>query len=212
MQSPASTHWTEFHTRLARYSTRRHRERLAKDSIIMGSGSGSSSRSSRSNKHGSVKQMIESLKTHKVNTLTELCRIERVAVTSESEDELHAFQEPLAAAWEYYVSSNQMLLELRGLTRNYPASSTLVEEARRLVGEDPDSSRSWNTAWLCLVKIRDAGLILTCAQFEAQKPEMWGGRYPTPEEAEQLTRCFVYEWTQAVDKMLRHWRSAPVWA
>ncbi|KAI1736329.1 hypothetical protein F4680DRAFT_461226 [Xylaria scruposa] len=175
-------------------------------------GSGSNSRSSRSNKHGSVKQMIESLKTHKVNTLTELCRIERVAVTSESEDELQAFQEPLAAAWEYYVSSNQMLLELRGLTRNYPASSTLVEEARRLVGEDPDSSRSWNTAWLCLVKIRDAGLILTCAQFEAQKPEMWGGRYPTPEEAEQLTRCFVYEWTQAVDKMLRHWRSAPVWA
>ncbi|KAI0468931.1 hypothetical protein F4859DRAFT_191295 [Xylaria cf. heliscus] len=178
----------------------------------MGSGSGSTSRSSRSSKHGSVKQMIESLKSHKVNTLTELCRIERVAVTCESEDELQAFQEPLAAAWEYYVNSNQLLLELRGLTRNYPASSTLVEEARRLVSEDPESTRSWNAAWLCLVKIRDAGLILTCAQFEAQKPEMWGGRYPTAEEAEQLTRCFVYEWTQAVDKMLRHWRNAPVWA
>lgn len=107
--------------------------------------------------------MIESLKNHKVNTLTELCRIERVAVTCESEDELQAFQEPLAAAWEYYVSSNQLLLELRGLTRNYPVSSTLVEEARRLVGEDPDSSRSWNTAWLCLVKIRDAYVKPPCA-------------------------------------------------
>ncbi|KAJ2965285.1 hypothetical protein NUW58_g10914 [Xylaria curta] len=27
---------------------------------------------------------------------------------------------------------------------------------------------------------------------------MWGGRHPTAEEAEQLTQCFVYEWTQAV--------------
>ncbi|KAI1176455.1 hypothetical protein F4777DRAFT_267624 [Nemania sp. FL0916] len=173
---------------------------------------GSSSRSSRGGRgQASTKQMIESLRNHTVNTLTELCRIERVAVTAESEEEMQAFQEPLAAAWDYYVNSNQLLLELRGLTRNYPASSSLVEEARRLVGEDPTSSGSWNLAWLCLCKIRDTGLILTCAQTEAHKPEMWGGRYPSLEEAEQLTRCFVYEWSQAVDKMLRHWRSAPVW-
>lgn len=155
--------------------------------------------------------MIESLRNHTVNTLTELCRIERAAVACESEEEMQAFQEPLAAAWDYYVSSHQLLLELRGLTRNYPVSSSLVEEARLLVGEDPNSARSWNMAWLCLVKIRDAGLILTCAQSESQKPEMWGGRHPSPEEAEQLTRCFVYEWSQAVDKMLRHWRAAPMW-
>jgi hypothetical protein len=100
--------------------------------------------------------MIESLRNHTVNTLTELCRIERAAVACESEEEMQAFQEPLAAAWDYYVSSNQLLLELRGLTRNYPVSSSLLEEARYLVGEDPNSGRSWNMAWLCLVKIRDA--------------------------------------------------------
>ncbi|KAI1122228.1 hypothetical protein F5Y10DRAFT_78728 [Nemania abortiva] len=173
---------------------------------------GSSSRSSRGSRgQGSTRQMIESLRNHTVNTLTELCRIERAAVACESEEEMQAFQEPLAAAWDNYVSSNQLLLELRGLTRNYPVSSSLVEEARLLVAEDPNSGRSWNMAWLCLVKIRDAGLILTCAQAESQKPEMWGGRHPTPEEAEQLTRCFVYEWTQAIDKMLRHWRAAPIW-
>ncbi|KAI1162944.1 hypothetical protein F5B18DRAFT_652205 [Nemania serpens] len=173
---------------------------------------GSSSRSSRGSRgQASTKQMIESLQNHTVNTLTELCRIERVAVACESEEEMQALQGPLATAWDYYVNSNQLLLELRGLTRNYPASSSLVEEARRLVSVDPGSSQSWNLAWLCLIKIRDAGLIVTCAQAESQKPEMWGGRHPSPEEAEQLTQCFVYEWSQAVDKMLRHWRAAPIW-
>jgi hypothetical protein len=52
---------------------------------------------------------------------------------------------------------------------------------------------------------------MTCAQAESQKAEMWGGRYPSPEEAEQLTQCFLYEWTQAVDQMLRHWPTAPTW-
>ncbi|KAF2969737.1 hypothetical protein GQX73_g3841 [Xylaria multiplex] len=172
----------------------------------------SSSRSSRGKRsQASVRQMIESLRNHTVNTLTELCRIERVATSCESEEEMQAFQEPMASAWDHYVNSNQLLLELRGLTRNYPVSSSLIDEARGLVSEDPNSNRSWNLAWLCLVTIRDKGLILTCAQSEAQKPEMWGGRHPSPDEAEQLTRCFVYEWTQAVDKMLRHWHTAPVW-
>ncbi|KAI0509623.1 hypothetical protein F5B22DRAFT_319384 [Xylaria bambusicola] len=172
----------------------------------------SSSRSSRERRsQRSIKQMIESLRNHTVNTLTELRRIERVATTCETEEELQAFQQPMASAWDYYVSSNQLLLEMRGLTRNYPISSSLIEEARVLVSEDPDSSRSWNMAWLCLSKIRDAGLVLSIAQSEAQKPEMWGGRYPSPEEAEQLTQCFVYEWSHAVDTMLRHWRTAPVW-
>ncbi|KAI0204071.1 hypothetical protein F4808DRAFT_367885 [Astrocystis sublimbata] len=155
--------------------------------------------------------MIEALKKHKVKTLTELCRIERAAATCEDPDEQQAFQEPLAGAWDYYVSSNQMLVELRGLSRNYPVSNTLVDTARQLVSGDFASTRSWNTAWLCLVKIRDAGLIHSCAQLEAERPEMWGGRYPSPEEVEQLSQCFIYEWTQAVDTMLRHWRVDPVW-
>ncbi|KAI0393069.1 hypothetical protein F5Y17DRAFT_459293 [Xylariaceae sp. FL0594] len=172
---------------------------------------GSSSRSSRSGRGQSVKQMIESLQNHKVNTLTELCRIEKVAASCDNVEEAQAFQEPMAMAWDYYVNSNQLLLELRGLSRNYPVQSSLVEEARMMVQNDPNSARSWNLAWLCLVMMRDAGLILSCAHAESLKPEMWGGRHPTPEEAEQLAQCFVYEWTQAVDKMLRHWPNSPTW-
>jgi len=100
--------------------------------------------------------MIESLQNHKVNTLTELCRIERVAASCDNVEEAQAFQEPMATAWDYYVNSNQLLLELRGLSRNYPVQSSLVEEARLLVQNDPNSGRSWNLAWLCLVMMRDA--------------------------------------------------------
>jgi hypothetical protein len=100
--------------------------------------------------------MIESLQTHKVNTLTELCRIERVAASCDNVEEAQAFQEPMAMAWDYYVNSNQLLLELRGLSRNYPVQSSLIEEARLLVQNDPNSSRSWNLAWLCLIMMRDA--------------------------------------------------------
>lgn len=104
--------------------------------------------------------MIESLQSHKVNTLTELCRIERAASSCENAQDAQAFQEPLRNAWDYYVNSNQLLSELRGLSRNYPISGVLVDEARRLVFEDVNSGRSWNFAWLCLVKIRDAYVFL----------------------------------------------------
>ncbi|KAI0161972.1 hypothetical protein GGR57DRAFT_498317 [Xylariaceae sp. FL1272] len=171
---------------------------------------GSRSRSSGKGQ-SSIRQMIESLRTHRVNTLTELCRIERVAASCEEEEDAQAFQEPMTAAWEFYVNSNQLLTELRGLSRNYPVSGALLEEALSLVRSDPNSNRSWNLAWLCLVKIRDEGLIYTCARNEAWKQEMWGGRDPTPEEAEQLAQCFQYEWSQAVDQMLRHWPASPTW-
>lgn len=55
------------------------------------------------------------------------------------------------------------------------------------------------------------GLISTYAAAESWKPEMWGGRDPSQEEAEQLAQCFEHEWTQAVDNMLRHWSVAPTW-
>ena len=61
----------------------------------------------------------------------------------------------MTAAWAYYVSSNQMLSELRGLTPNYPFCGEILAHAQLLVRNDPESNRSWNLAWLCLVKIVD---------------------------------------------------------
>ncbi|KAK1757972.1 hypothetical protein QBC47DRAFT_295478, partial [Echria macrotheca] len=159
----------------------------------------------------STRQLIESLQTHRVNTLTELCRIERAAAACEAEDDARAFQGPMTAAWAYYVSSNQMLTELRGLTPNYPFAGDILSRAQGLVRADPESNRSWNLAWLCLVKIVDDELISQVAASEAARPEMWGGRQPSVEESEQLAACFQYEWEMAVQNMLRHWQVTPTW-
>ncbi|KAH8886327.1 hypothetical protein GQ53DRAFT_727676 [Thozetella sp. PMI_491] len=159
----------------------------------------------------SVRQLIESLQTHRVNTLTELCRIERVAATCESEDDARAFQEPMTSAWDYYVNSNQMLTELHGLTRSYPFCGDILTEAQLRVRNDPESNRSWNLAWLCLMKVKDDGLVAEYANSEASKPYMWGGRQPEADEADQLAKCFEYEWEKAIDKMLRHWDGTPTW-
>ncbi|KAF5489727.1 hypothetical protein CGCS363_v011673 [Colletotrichum siamense] len=159
----------------------------------------------------SVQQLIESLETHRVNTLTELCRIERVAATCENEEDAVAFQGPMTAAWDYYVNSNQLLSELRGMTRSYPICSDILYDAHVRVRSDPNSNKSWNLAWLCLTKIQEDGLVDGYAGVEAVKPEMWGGREPSAEEAEQLKACFVYEWNKALSAMLRHWAVDPVW-
>lgn len=103
-----------------------------------------------------MQSLIKSLETRRVNTLTELCRIERVAVECDDEQDTLAFQEPMTNAWRYYVTSNQLLIELRGLTPNYPFNGDVVSDALTLVTNDPDSNQSWNLAWLCLCKIRDA--------------------------------------------------------
>ncbi|KAF0323655.1 hypothetical protein RB213_002008 [Colletotrichum asianum] len=180
------------------------------------SGGSSSHRSSKSSKkpravQRSVQQLIESLETHRVNTLTELCRIERVAATCENEEDAVAFQGPMTAAWDYYVNSNQLLSELRGMTRSYPICSDILYDAHVRVRSDPNSNKSWNLAWLCLTKIQEDGLVDGYAGVEAVKPEMWGGREPSAEEAEQLKACFVYEWNKALSAMLRHWAVDPVW-
>jgi hypothetical protein len=78
-----------------------------------------------------------------------------VAAACESEQDALAFQEPMTAAWSYYVSSNQMLSELRGLTPNYPFCGDILTRAQVQVRSDPESNRSWNLAWLCLVKMND---------------------------------------------------------
>ncbi|CZT50973.1 uncharacterized protein RSE6_12050 [Rhynchosporium secalis] len=171
-------------------------------------GASSSSRSSRRTTHQSTAQLIESLNTHRVNTLTELCRIERVAASASEEDQL-AFQEPMTSSWTYHVTSNNLLNELRGLTRNYTFSSECLDDAKWKVSNDPESNRSWNYAWLVLIKIRDEQLIETYAASEAAKPEMWGGRIPDTEEASQLAACFAWEWNGALDQILRHWDVPP---
>lgn len=159
----------------------------------------------------SIHQLINSLVTHRVNTLTELCRIERVAATCEDPDDARAFQEPMTSAWTHYVTSNQFLAELRGLSPNYPFSGDVVYDAHVRVRGDPESNRSWNLAWLCLMKIKDDGLIPSYAASEAARPEMWGSTVPAQADVNQLAACFEYEWTSAVDKMLRHWSFSPTW-
>ena len=52
-------------------------------------------------------------------------------------------------------------------------------------------------------------MIETYASSEAAKPEMWGGRVPETEEAQQLAACFAWEWNEALDQMLRHWDVPP---
>lgn len=103
----------------------------------------------------SVRRIIESLQSRRINTLTELVRIERIAATCEDENDAAALQGPMTEAWTAYVASHQFLTELRGLTRNYPFCGDILADAQARVRNDPDSNRSWNMAWLCLRKIVD---------------------------------------------------------
>ncbi|KJZ71225.1 hypothetical protein HIM_09368 [Hirsutella minnesotensis 3608] len=169
--------------------------------------------SSRTDTHrqSSVLQLVECLKTHRVNTLTELCRIERVAAACEDEADARAFQKPMTAAWVHYVTSHQLLTELRGLTPRYPFSGDIIRDAYRRVRADPASNRSWNLAWLVLRVIKDDGLVAAFAAAEAAKPEMWAPMRPGPDDVARLTACFEQEWKGAVDTMLRHWQRAPAW-
>ena len=100
-----------------------------------------------------VNQMRQTLRHRRVNTLTELHRIERVlaALPSFTAD----YMNDVSDAWAHYVSSNNLLQELRGLSREYPFSAELLDDAKARVYADPKSSRSWNLAWLVLVKINN---------------------------------------------------------
>lgn len=94
-------------------------------------------------------QLIQSLKTHRVNTITELRRIEKIFAYLDSAE----VTEPMTSAWRHYVNSNNLLNELRGLTKRIPFSSECLDEAKQLVVNDPNSVRSWNYCWLVLVKM-----------------------------------------------------------
>ncbi|KAF2873144.1 hypothetical protein BDV95DRAFT_627901 [Massariosphaeria phaeospora] len=150
-------------------------------------------------------QMIQALRSHHVNTLVELRRIEKAFAVLGSPD----VTEPMTAAWSYYVNSHSLLTELRALTKNYPFSSECLEEAKRRVFADPQSNRSWNFCWLVLNKVRTDALIPYYAQHQASQPAMWGGRAPTTEDITRLTSAFVGEWNTAINQMLRHWDQPP---
>lgn len=96
-------------------------------------------------------QLISALRTHRINTITELRSAERV-LTQRDHVEV---TDPLSDAWVYYVNSNNLLSELRFLTRNYPFSSECLDEAKALTVSDPQSARSWNYCWLVLSKLQE---------------------------------------------------------
>ncbi|KAI9697399.1 MAG: hypothetical protein M1836_004677 [Candelina mexicana] len=150
-------------------------------------------------------QLIKSLRTHRVNTLTELRRIEKVFAYLDQTEVC----EPMTSAWAHYVNSNNLLSELRGLTRNYPFSSECLDEAKWKVIEDPASTRSWNYCWLVLIKIQNEQLITKHARSQAALPKQWGGRKATSAGINQLADAFIAEWTWALGQMLRHWESPP---
>jgi len=52
-------------------------------------------------------------------------------------------------------------------------------------------------------------MIDSYATAEAARPEMWGGRIPEADEAQQLAACLAWEWNEALDQMLRHWENPP---
>lgn len=95
-------------------------------------------------------QLVHSLQNHCIRTVTELRRIEKIVSFSDLKD-----AELITAAWNYYVNSNNLLNELRSLTKNYPFSSECLDEAKREVQKDPKSFRSWNYCWLVLTKTRE---------------------------------------------------------
>ncbi|KAM3560191.1 hypothetical protein MY1884_003065 [Beauveria asiatica] len=158
-----------------------------------------------------IRHLLDTLMHQRIDTMTELCRIERAAAACARPDDARAFQGPMTRAWVRYVVGRRLLVELRGLTPGFPVCAELVDEAHRRVRADPASNRSWNLAWLCLVRIRDDSLVAAYAVVEASKPCMWGGLPPSDEDVFRLSACFEREWTLAVAILLRHWPVAPAW-
>lgn len=159
----------------------------------------------------SLPELLDRLSNRSLNTLTELCRLERIAMSYGIGEHSSTLQKPLALAWIHHVTSNQLLSELRGLTKKYPFSADLLHEAHLRVRADSNNNSSWNLAWLCLTNIRDHGLVAMYAALEARRPEMWAGFRPSADEVAQLKACFEVEWNMALDVMLRHWQHPPTW-
>ncbi|KAF2753522.1 hypothetical protein EJ05DRAFT_490206 [Pseudovirgaria hyperparasitica] len=159
-----------------------------------------------------VDQLVHSLRTHRVNTLVELRRIEKVFASLSGHAAADVGQS-MTAAWSHYVNSHALLSELRAITKNYPFSSAAIEDAKRRVYADPQSNRSWNFCWLVLHKIQADQLVPLYAHAQAADPAMWGGGsnvVPEPEHVQRLAAAFMAEWNWAVSSLLRCWDRAPV--
>ncbi|KAI5801152.1 hypothetical protein EDC01DRAFT_612492 [Geopyxis carbonaria] len=154
-----------------------------------------------------INQMVQTIQQRRVNTIRDLRRIERTL--SGLDAFTHYYMQPMTDAWSHYVNSNNFLNELRELTRQYPFSSEMLENAKVRVFNDAESRRSWNFAWLLLSKIKSEGMVQEYATRTAHQPEMWGGLLPDAHNAAELARVLTAEWTQAVDKLLRHWQTPP---
>lgn len=71
------------------------------------------------------------------------------------------------------------------------------------------SEYQWELLQKYLLTFIYSQMIEAYAASEAAKPDMWGGRTPEDEEAQQLAACFAYEWNRALEQMLRHWDTPP---
>ena len=156
--------------------------------------------------------MITELESSSVKTLADLLRIERFAMACERDVDQRALVPPLKFAWEYYVRVNHFRTELHRLTGMYTFSNELIAEAYTRVLNDPERNRSWNMVWLCLMKMKDDGLLTEYAANLVFKPEIFGGRERSAEEIAGLTIDYEYVWTDAVDFMLRNWEIPPMWS
>ncbi len=83
--------------------------------------------------------------------MIELRRIERVLAPLNTPDVTDA----MTSAWAHYVNSNNLLSELRSLTKSYPFSSECIDEAKWMVISDAASMKSWNYCWLVLQKAKN---------------------------------------------------------
>ncbi|KAK0612530.1 hypothetical protein B0T17DRAFT_475715, partial [Bombardia bombarda] len=153
----------------------------------------------------SIRRLIELLWWRRFNTVKELCRAEQIFASGTTEEDARALRGPMKSAWDHYVNSNQMLLEMQGLTPDCPFSGDILTKAQDLVRSDSNSDRSWNLAWLCLVRIRDHNLVAKCVVSKATRSELWADDIPTPEEIDQLADEFQVAWEEAVNGMLLNW-------
>lgn len=52
-------------------------------------------------------------------------------------------------------------------------------------------------------------MITEYATKTAFQPAMWGNVVPDAAGAQQLTNVLTQEWTNAVDRLLKHWSNSP---
>lgn len=114
-------------------------------------------------------------------------------------------------------SNSKLPLQFRGLGRCQMESEQRSGEQQELELCMADSGQieGWVRVpqpeyWrFLLTEVKFSQMISAYATSEAAKPEMWGGKYPDQSDADQLAACFAFEWTEALEQMLRHWEYPP---